>query len=304
LLLAHFGTIHVAATIEILSRGGDFIAANTSILPPGWTQDPNGNCMADCSGLFFGPAFTDATNLTTESCVAFCNQQGWRLAALKGPECICSNLFTPDSCFENIPQICFQSNLALRCPGNYEESCGGSTEGSIDFGEIFWDVFRNEESQFDCSDIVWPGGAALTAGQWRFSYFYNDSITARALGRNSVNLPVPVPRGNMSTAICTTACGNAGFMLAGVEFSDECYCGNVTENNALPIKDCDVIPNFFDIINPNSTLMPCSGNAKEFCGGPNIVSIYTLPGSGLVPMLAFDPELDNFCAGTDCVGSV
>ncbi len=38
----------------------------------------------------------------------------------------------------------------------------------------------------------------------------SDSITGRALGRNSVNLKVPVPRGNMSTQICTTACGNAG----------------------------------------------------------------------------------------------
>lgn len=35
-----------------------------------------------------------------------------------------------------------------------------------------YNMFRNEDSQFFCSDPTWPGGAALVAGQWRFSYFY------------------------------------------------------------------------------------------------------------------------------------
>ena len=85
-----------------------------------------------------------------------------------------------------------------------------------------------------------------------------------------------------------------------IEYLD---CGNTIENNAHPLTNCDVLPTIFDV-NPNSksTLMPCSGNKNEFCGGPNIISIYTLPGTGLVPLIPFDPELDNFCSGVDCVG--
>lgn len=55
----------------------------------------------------------------------------------------------------------------------------------------------------------------------------SDSITGRALGRNSVNLKVPVPRGNMSTEICTTACGNAGksndWRIINPVFTEACY---------------------------------------------------------------------------------
>ena len=100
----------------------------------------------------------------------------------------------------------------------------------------------------------------MSAGKWRFSYFYkyveervsalgltdvyffSDSTTARALSINAANLAVPTIAGNMSSAACTTACGNAGqhlflsmsfeiiideflhsgFTLAGVEIGDEC----------------------------------------------------------------------------------
>lgn len=81
-----------------LSRRSDIVVTNMSALPPGWTQDPNGNHMScvkfealdclcvggvrceenscqqisiDCGYLFFGSGFTDAVDLTTESCVAF-----------------------------------------------------------------------------------------------------------------------------------------------------------------------------------------------------------------------------------------
>ena len=68
----------------------------------------------------------------------------------------------------------------------------------------------------------------MSAGKWRFSYFYkyveervsalgltdvyffSDSTTARALSVNAANLAVPTTAGNMSSAACTTACGNAG----------------------------------------------------------------------------------------------
>lgn len=139
----------------------------------------------------------------------------------------CSNVYNPaGNCFESDPGQCTIPGVSTTCPGNPAESCGG-----LNTPPPVYNMFRNEDSQFFCSDPTWPGGAALVAGQWRFSYFYkyvaqptntsisisevwltvfSDSITARALGRNAVNLPVPVPRGNMTSAICTTACGNAG----------------------------------------------------------------------------------------------
>ncbi|KJA26673.1 hypothetical protein HYPSUDRAFT_63891 [Hypholoma sublateritium FD-334 SS-4] len=245
----------------------------------------------------------DGTSMTIESCVAFCNQQGQRLAGLLGPQCVCSNIFRPGgNCFESDPGQCTIPGLSTACPGNPVESCGG-----LNTMPPVYNLLRNEDSQFFCSDPTWPGGAALVVGQWRFSYFYNDSITARALGRNAVNLPVPVPRGNMTSAICTTACGNAGFTLAGVEFADECYCGNAIENNAAPIsalQHCDGIPTtFIPFPTTGSALMACTGNVQEFCGGPDIISIYTLPGTGIIPLIPFDEDLGGQCTANNCVGS-
>ncbi|KDR72204.1 hypothetical protein GALMADRAFT_229047 [Galerina marginata CBS 339.88] len=246
----------------------------------------------------FGPNFTDPVGLTIESCVAFCNQQGSRMAGLKETECRCANIFNPTSCFESDGNECEFPGESVGCPGNRAEACGISIASPPLFN-----IFFNMVSQFGCSDFVWPGGAPLTpGGSWRFSYFYNDSVSARALPHNALNLKVPLPRGNLTVEACVAACGNAGFTLAGVEFADECYCGNSLQSNSRPITDCSVLPTSAFSNNPKSTLMKCKGNPEEFCGGPNIVSVYTLPGTGLIPLLPFSSGLDNFCAGFDCVG--
>ena len=95
------------------------LLGNTSILPPGWSRNLDIDCLAwaflyhhkyyistfrlnlnikrDCvirdtesnleAQILFGPSFTDPVGLTIESCVAFCNAQGSRLAGLQGYEC-------------------------------------------------------------------------------------------------------------------------------------------------------------------------------------------------------------------------
>ncbi|KDR77907.1 hypothetical protein GALMADRAFT_154961 [Galerina marginata CBS 339.88] len=299
-------TISSCFAVDISPLSGQAtLLGNTSALPPGWSG--NSQCLADCASFddeplgkefMFGPNFTDPVGLTIESCVAFCDNQGSRMAGLKENECRCANIFNPSACFENDLSECQIAGQGHACPGNPIEACGlriGSPP--------LFNIFFNMVSQFSCSNFIWPGGATLTpGGSWRFSYFYNDSITARALAHNSVNLPVPVPRGNMTPEICVAACGNAGFTLAGVEFADECYCGDALQSNTHPITDCSVLPSIGFSTHPTSTLMRCTGNTKEFCGGPNIVSVYTLPGTGLLPLIPFNPALDDFCSNFDCIG--
>lgn len=86
------------------------LLGNTSVLPAGWTTVTPINCLAyvtvlelcrrrqfnakllpcsDCGGddFLLGPSFSDPVGLTIESCVAFCDQQGNRIAGLKGALC-------------------------------------------------------------------------------------------------------------------------------------------------------------------------------------------------------------------------
>ncbi|KZT62267.1 WSC-domain-containing protein [Calocera cornea HHB12733] len=51
---------------------------------------------------------------------------------------------------------------------------------------------------------------------------------------------------------CLSYCASLGFVLAGVENGDQCYCGNTVDNGASPSDGCD---------------MPCSGDSTNTCGG-------------------------------------
>ncbi|KAG8756841.1 hypothetical protein FRC14_002619 [Serendipita sp. 396] len=60
---------------------------------------------------------------------------------------------------------------------------------------------------------------------------------------------------------CQLLCEDAGFSLAGVEYSRECYCGNTIMGNNRPTSR--------DACN-----MPCTGDGNQTCGGADAIQIY------------------------------
>ena len=73
----------------------------------------------------------------------------------------------------------------------------------------------------------------------------------------------------MTIANCLNVCHGAGYSLAGVEYSQECFCDNLLNNGgscALDQTTCN---------------MPCKGNSAETCGGSNRLNMYQY-GSGAV----------------------
>lgn len=85
-----------------------------------------------------------------------------------------------------------------------------------------------------------------------------SSIRDNVGGRTLPN-PVAVPSNTIET--CTAACYSAGYSLAGVEYSAECWCGNLIGAGGVPApaSDCNML---------------CSGNNLESCGGPNRLNVY------------------------------
>lgn len=71
------------------------------------------------------------------------------------------------------------------------------------------------------------------------------------------------------TALTLSACAEfcQGFRYFGTEYSAECYCGNAlhASSSPAPLSECD---------------MPCSGDASQFCGGPNRLTLYENPAAG------------------------
>ncbi|KIJ40733.1 hypothetical protein M422DRAFT_68498 [Sphaerobolus stellatus SS14] len=291
-------------TARQLKRNFPPLSANQSVLPPGWSGSPE--CFAQCgfdsgtSSFLLGASFTDPVGMTIESCVEFCDQEGYIMAGLFGAECHCANIFNPDTCFESDFGFCTiggpaEDGGAQPCPGDSRESCGnGSPVATPQLLNIFFKDFCR---------ALWQGGAQFTSGPWRLIYFYkygfpmsefsdliliSDTVGARALQHNAVDLHPGLPRGNLTIEACVNACNASGFKLAGVEFADECYCGNELLHNSQPISSCAPIA-------PNANAMPCKGDPDNFCGGPGLLYLYSLPETGLTPLIPFDSIFDGYC---------
>ncbi|KAF2492456.1 WSC-domain-containing protein [Lophium mytilinum] len=92
-------------------------------------------------------------------------------------------------------------------------------------------------------------------GLYDYSDCRSDNITIRTLtGLKWVN-------GAMTIELCASAC--AGFNYFGVEYSDECYCGNTLSYGSFATTDgrCN---------------MNCAGNVNEICGGQKGMTMYKL----------------------------
>ena len=63
---------------------------------------------------------------------------------------------------------------------------------------------------------------------------------------------------------CAASCAVKGFTFAGVEYSDECYCGSGYLDNVVPptadTGDCNML---------------CAGDDSQFCGGPWRIQLYS-----------------------------
>ncbi|RDX43613.1 WSC-domain-containing protein [Lentinus brumalis] len=85
-----------------------------------------------------------------------------------------------------------------------------------------------------------------------------EGTNGRALTGASTTSPT------MTRAACASFCASKGFALAGVEFSDECYCDSQMRNGASD-----------STVTWNECTNHCAGNANEICGGPMRLTLLT-----------------------------
>ena len=131
----------------------------------------------------------------------------------------------------------------MACAGNSSEVCGGGNRLT---------VFYNGKG----GPVVNPGPPG-----WGALGCYTDAGT-RTL---TTGMGVAGGASKMTVALCTAACQGAGYSLAGVEYADECYCGNTFSNGGGPAPD-----------GASGCNMVCAGNSSEYCGGPNRLDVYKL----------------------------
>ena len=75
---------------------------------------------------------------------------------------------------------------------------------------------------------------------------------------------------NLTPDLCLSSCAAAGYKYAGIEWSEECACGNTITPGSARLSD-------------NQCPMPCAGltfgaTGAGFCGGPRRMTVYQSTG--------------------------
>lgn len=184
-------------------------------LPSNWTAQ---GCWKESSNgrALQGSSYVNSTSMTQESCIAFCASGGFNYAGAEyGSECCksytilpphlhnhflltheitdCGNFFLGDS------NKTTTTDCNMACAGNSTELCGAGNRLTV-----FWNGKNATQP------VTNPGPSG-----WHSVGCYSDSVNARTLptGQN-----VPGGASNMTVGGCVTACANAGYSLAGVEY--------------------------------------------------------------------------------------
>jgi hypothetical protein len=209
--------------------------------------------------------------MTIEACENACQAAGYVLAGVEySAQCFCDNEL------ENGGGPAPDGNALcdMACNGNATENCGGPNRlnlfsyGGVSGSAAPSTTLPMSSSTISTTSTASSSSSASAIASWSFLGCYTDSVTARTL---PVGMDVPGGAAAMTVELCLAACETAGYVLAGVEYAQECYCGNNFQNGGGPAPDGNALCD-----------MACNGNPAETCGGPNRLDAYGFDSSGAI----------------------
>ncbi|OCF56894.1 hypothetical protein L486_05749 [Kwoniella mangroviensis CBS 10435] len=216
-----------------------------------YTEGTNGRALSVGKGL------GQATNVA--NCTAAC--AGYTYAGVEyGQECYCGNTFGVGSVAAPL------TDCNMVCAGNSSEYCGAgnrlnvyalnsATTSTSSGASASASISVSTSTSATSSASATPTGPVqpLTVGSYKFVDCHTEATNARALTGKTV------ASDDMTLDNCAAAC--SGFLYFGVEYARECYCGNALSAGSVTTLD-------------GRCSMPCKGNALQYCGGSNGLSLY------------------------------
>ncbi|CAJ2501542.1 Uu.00g043950.m01.CDS01 [Anthostomella pinea] len=239
--------------------------------PEGWTdqgcwQDgPNGRIMP----TFQAP---DNKQLTQQSCAELCDSNGYTVSGTEYyTQCFCSNAIYNGGVAGKDTTKC-----STPCSGDSTQMCGGPSYLSV--------VSKGTPQTFQPPA---PQKDGLN-GTWTYQGCVEDNID------QTRTLPWKIELiGTNTPEQCLGMCAEFGYAAGGMEYGEECYCGDPS----------DVVASTAQIKPESECAIVCAGNASVICGDGNRLSMYYW--TGTTPLYTFDyPQGNDAGSYSNLVGGV
>lgn len=237
------GTSTTPTTTTSVTPSSTTSAVPLSNIPGNWTYR---GCYIDGpNGRILNAQQPDSSQLTIESCVQTCASLGMTVAGMEySAQCFCGSAIVNGGSLANADTDC-----AMKCSGNSSEICGGPNRMSI----------------YASGNLTtYPVPTTQTKNlppNWTYQGCLNDNGNSRVLSHQIDMLT------NLTATACLTLCGQYGYSAAGLEYGQQCFCGD----------DTDRISSGATYAANSSCNFACSGDPTTLCGAGLLLSYYTQP---------------------------
>ncbi|KAK0618381.1 glyoxal oxidase N-terminus-domain-containing protein [Bombardia bombarda] len=213
-------------------------------IPEGWSYQ---GCYIDgANGRILPYQAPDSQTLTQASCANLCFANGYSISGTEfAVQCFCGNAI------QNGGVVTADSQCSTACAGNSAQKCGAGGRMSI-VSDGPPPVFQPPKPQ--------TGGL----GSWTYQGCAMDNINQQRTFFWQLFFP-----NTMTASMCLSKCAEYGYHAAGLEYGEECYCGdpaNMASHGATfrPESECNIV---------------CAGNASAICGGGSRLTTYFWTGT-------------------------
>ncbi|KAK1751311.1 putative fungistatic metabolite [Echria macrotheca] len=196
-------------------------------------------CYTEPSGVraLSSASYVSSTSMSPSDCQTYCTGLGYTLWGVEySSECYCASALSQGS-FAS-----FSTDCSMPCLGNPALVCGGPDRLSL---------YGTSPTTPAVTPLPYPSPRPTST---RYVDCYNEGTGVRALaGRAAVS-------SGMTVSGCGQFCLDSGFTMFGLEYYDECYCGDsVNSTVASSGSECNTA---------------CMGDAGQTCGGPDRLSVW------------------------------
>ncbi|OIW32843.1 WSC-domain-containing protein, partial [Coniochaeta ligniaria NRRL 30616] len=204
-------------------------------------------------------SYTDSKNMTAQSCEAYCGTAYAYFGVEWSQECYCGNQLNAGS----VPVSA--SNCTKICTGDKLQYCGGSSR---------LNVFKRLATPV--SSATTAKSTSASVGLWNYQGCFTEATSGRALSSKQLYGSSSSATGNMNLDTCASFCFDNGYAMFGVEYGQQCYCGNSLNAGSVWAT------------NQDDCSTKCPGNSTQFCGAGKRLNVYSVvPGSGFDPATGF-----------------